>query len=402
MKNKGVLVLCTVIITGFLLCTFAITMCAFWDTKTISKKENRRLAENPEFTISRWFNGKYSLELSSFLNDHICGRNEILDMASDYQGLLKQTQSMEIRGNNSDNGDANISDTLILDDRILMLNISNSEYNEKFVKNANKIYKSLPKGIEKYLVLSPSRVEFEEKQFKKYSYDQKKSISYIYQKISNDVTKIDTYTYVEAATKAYDLNKLYFRTDHHWTHLCSAYAANAILQTMGFSMKNPENYNMKSYGGFYGYMYAFNNMTDEDGYVPDNLDVYDIGMDVPEEVHTYDDNGNPVVLNEFVTDPSRAGYYTFVRGSYSHIIIDGKNEGGKNLLMINDSYANTLATWLTEDYDTIVMVDPRYYKGGKKEFDEMLKDYDIDQFMICLCDPSTQMAVAGELENFTK
>ncbi len=402
MKNKGVLVLCTVIITGFLLCTFVITMYAFWDTKTISEKENRRLSEKPELTVAGWFDGKYTLELSSFLNDHIGGRNEILDMASGYQSLLKQSQNMEIRGNNADNGNADMSDNLILNDRILMLNIKNREYNEKFVKNANKIYKSLPKGIEKYLVLSPSRIEFEEEQYKKYSDSQKKSIAYLYQKISNDVTKIDTYTYVESATKSYDLNELYFRTDHHWTHLCSAYAANAILQTMGFKMKNPDDYVKTRYGDFLGYLYAFNNMTEEDGYVPDDLDVYDIGMDVPEEIHTFDENGNSVVINEFVNDPSRAGYYTFVRGSYSHVIIDGKKEGGKNLLMLNDSYANTLVTWLTEDYDTIVMIDPRYYKGGKKEFEALLKENDINQFMICLCDVSTQVALAGELENFTK
>ena len=45
-------------------------------------------------------------------------------------------------------------------------------------------------------------------------------------------------------------------------------------------------------------------------------------------------------------------------------MIKGGCDNGKTLLIIKDSFANSLAPLLTADYETIIMLDLRYFTGS--------------------------------------
>lgn len=47
-------------------------------------------------------------------------------------------------------------------------------------------------------------------------------------------------------------------------------------------------------------------------------------------------------------------------------VIKGGAQNGKTLLVIKDSFANSLAPFLTADYENILMLDLRYFNGSVK------------------------------------
>ena len=67
---------------------------------------------------------------------------------------------------------------------------------------------------------------------------------------------------------------------------------------------------------------------------------------------------------------------------------DNPEAAGKGkLLVIRDSYANCLGTFLANSYETVVLVDLRYYKLAvsellaQEEFDDILVCYSLGNFM---------------------
>ena len=72
-------------------------------------------------------------------------------------------------------------------------------------------------------------------------------------------------------------------------------------------------------------------------------------------------------------------YMVFLGGNYPLIRITTPGRNNRKLLIIKDSYANTLVPFLLEHYDEIYMVDPRYYTDS---IEKLVRDEHIDNIMI--------------------
>ena len=60
-------------------------------------------------------------------------------------------------------------------------------------------------------------------------------------------------------------------------------------------------------------------------------------------------------------------YKVFFGGNYGQTNITGGCDNGKTLLIIKDSFANSLAPFLTADFENIIMLDMRYYMGSARQ-----------------------------------
>ena len=81
-------------------------------------------------------------------------------------------------------------------------------------------------------------------------------------------------------------------------------------------------------------------------------------------------------------------YTVYLDGNHSMVRIENPDNAGKGkLLVIRDSYANCLGCFLAESYETVVLVDLRYYKNPVSElyaqegFDDVLISYSLSNFM---------------------
>ena len=81
-------------------------------------------------------------------------------------------------------------------------------------------------------------------------------------------------------------------------------------------------------------------------------------------------------------------YTVFLDGNHSLVRIDNPEKAGSGkLLVIRDSYANCLGTFLANSYESVVLVDLRYYKKpvsellAAEEFADVLVCYSIGNFL---------------------
>lgn len=63
-------------------------------------------------------------------------------------------------------------------------------------------------------------------------------------------------------------------------------------------------------------------------------------------------------------------YAVFFGGNYGQVTIRTPAGTGRNLLIVKDSFANSMVPYLLEDYDTITMVDLRYFRGSLESLKE--------------------------------
>ena len=75
-------------------------------------------------------------------------------------------------------------------------------------------------------------------------------------------------------------------------------------------------------------------------------------------------DGKESVLYDMAAKNEKDKYKVFFGGNYGQVVIKGGCDNGKTLLIIKDSFANSLAPFLTADYETIIMLDLRYSTGS--------------------------------------
>ena len=125
-----------------------------------------------------------------------------------------------------------------------------------------------------------------------------------------------------------------------------------------------------------------------ENYDPDPLVYYlrNDGVNCPETVYLKDENTGAIQpVNDTVINEYRGGYYTYIyKSQFAYTVVDGTGPEGTTLTMVTDSYGLALSTWLTDAYDTIVIVDPRYYTGADENFLQLLVKYNTTDFLLAL------------------
>ena len=81
-------------------------------------------------------------------------------------------------------------------------------------------------------------------------------------------------------------------------------------------------------------------------------------------------------------------YIYYFGGNYSSVVVNTDAKTDKKLLIIKDSYANSIVPYLCKDYKMIIMVDPRYISSGVTGYipegvnpDDVLIVYNEEKFM---------------------
>lgn len=94
---------------------------------------------------------------------------------------------------------------------------------------------------------------------------------------------------------------------------------------------------------------------------------------------------------------TRDKYALFFGGNHAQVKISTPTETNHTLLVLKDSYANSLVSFLAPHYRKIIMVDPRYYYGNLEELiqvenvQEVLYLYNANTFF---ADTSLELALS--------
>lgn len=191
---------------------------------------------------------------------------------------------------------------------------------------------------------------------------QNDALNYINSSLENsEVIPVPVYDILSQHKNEY----IYFNTDHHWTALGAYYAYTAFAQAKGITPHPLSSFKTMQFDGFIGSLYSSNgNLIPALQSNPDTITAYvPMGTNT---IHVTQKDGTQYNWN-IVHDVSgyAAGlkYSTFSAGDNPYSYIENPSiTDGSSCLVVKESYANAFIPFLVDHYQTIHIVDYRYYK----------------------------------------
>ena len=165
-------------------------------------------------------------------------------------------------------------------------------------------------------------------------------IEYAYENTS--VNTIDLHGVLRAHADEY----IYYRTDHHWTTLGAYYGYAELAKAMGFEASPLSSYNPRRVSdSFYGTIYSSSGFS---WVSPDSIDAFVDGDGV--EITNYP-SGAPVagMLYDESFLEKKDKYSFFLGGNTPLLQISTDNGTAPSLLIIRDSYMDSLTPFLLEN-----------------------------------------------------
>ena len=173
---------------------------------------------------------------------------------------------------------------------------------------------------------------------------------------------------------------IYFRTDHHWTALGAYYAYVQFCTAKGITPHNLSDYEVSQFPGFLGSFYNDGGKPDAMKNDPDTVNAYHPVSATASMKYGDNENstltGGQVILDESTASASLK-YGTFIMGDNPFTVIENPEvSNGESCIVVKESFGNAFVPFLVDHYQTVYVVDYRYYSGSVTQLarDKGVKD----------------------------
>lgn len=329
--------------------------------KEKSVQENRMLATKPKFRLSSLISGDYDEKFEAYMDDQFVGR--------DMWRKLKVTVD-RICGSRLENG-VYIGRNGQLLEQIEVADENHLAANIKAIKSFSESQKKIP--VRMMLVPDAANVLNHSLPALAKPEDQTQMFSMVRKDLGDSVEWID----VSTELNKHKTEKIYYKTDHHWTTLGAFYAFQATAPSLGIEGDLSGKYVSHAVSNSFNGMLASKsgvNLGEKE-----QIDIY-----VPTEEDTdliidYVDEGKrSTSLYDSSKLKEKDQYTVFLGGNSSLLDIRTVSTSTKRLLLVKDSFANSFIPFLTPYYKEIVVVDPRYYSGT---INDLMDSYRISEVL---------------------
>ena len=349
--------------------------------RTFSEVENRNLEQLPAvdfgtpeklFRDGNFFNGQFMRDFETYTTDQFIGRDAWVDLKARTERALGKKENNNVYF--ADN------DTLItrFDQPAADRVTENLNYVNKFVENVDipVVFSLIPTQACIWADRLPEGAP-------------NASQTDLMTQAQGAVTGA-TWADVYTPLMEHKDEDIFYRTDHHWTSLGAYYGYTGLASALGYTPVPLTDYTPTVRSTeFYGTVFSSSGVR---WVSPDTITTYvpDDGITVVS--HTYDNSGNPVeeqralYVESFLSVKDK--YSMFLGGNQSlGVVTNTNNPDGPKLLIIRDSYADSLVPFLTAHYSEIHLIDPRYYHLSVKDYvaqngiDQALVLYSVPNFV---------------------
>lgn len=342
-NNRGASLFLLLALGGLLLLSMPLLFLV-GEKETYSEIENRTLADAPEFTLSAVLSGRYEEDMEEYLADQFPFRAQWVQLKGVAERLLGKQESNNV---------------ILASDGYLIQRFSGcTETHYTARMDAITAFTARHPELQHYLLAAPTAVTTlaDKLPFGAVGTEEADFL----ERIETDaaaagVTVVDARETLAEAAKT---EQVYYRTDHHWT-TAGAYAAYLRFAEAADLAGQETAYTPTLLSdSFSGTLTASSGFRMEE---TDDLYLYLPAEDV-DYIVTYGDTGEKSA-SLYVPEQLdvRDQYTVFFGGNHPLVTIETAANTGRVLLLLKDSYANCFVPFLLGDYDTILMVDPRYY-----------------------------------------
>lgn len=313
--------------------------------KEISEAENRYLEQLPKFSISNLFNGIYINSIENYINDQFPNRDVFVGMKTNFDILL---------GKKYHNGVYKGKDGYLLE------KFKRAEDTEKIIEKINS-FKSKLNDINVMTMLIPTSIEILKDKLPNNvdSLSQKEYIEYLYSVLNTN--NIDVY---KELLSNKDMHELYYKLDHHWTIYGAYYGYKSYMKYNNLGYHSIEDYTYSKVstsftGTLYSKSHIYNLLADT---------IYSLDINYKYKVNYVFSNKKTDTVYDKDYLKTKDKYSYFLSSNHPLVTIENELVKDKKLLIIKDSYANSLVPYLIEYYSEIHIIDPRFYKASISEY----------------------------------
>ena len=389
---------------------------------TYSESERRKLKTTPLMTFSALVDGSFFSDYSGYFADTFPGREDLMVRNRSlngfyyFGGLGDQENAsliLDFSSNGASQGEAlgesrpaptgptetepekeetqppleaeQLGSVLLVGDSAFDVPTANAQRIVEYAAAVTAIADALGDEVQTYVMPVPNSAEFyTPEEYHSGSNSQAAMFTQCREALGETVTYVDAYGALEDHQDEY----LYFRTDHHWTHLGAYYAYTAFCRAAGLTPDALTEFQEGQWEDFVGSMYTYAANYPQAQILRDNPDTVHYWKPyVDYSCYYYSDttlaDPYPVGVINFIGEQVDNKYLTFMAGDHPVTVVETEAEGPA-ILVVKESYGNAFISWLTGHYSKIILIDPREYFRDNDDIDlaDFAREQGVDQCLI--------------------
>lgn len=328
--------------------------------RTYSPVEKRELQTRPEISITKVLDGRFQKKYESYLRDQFPGRDHWVSFQTDMELFMGKNE---------------IHNVYIGKNHYLLEHYTEKEFDpQQISKNLQALEKFVGKAKQNadvHVMMVPTKSWILREKLPAFAPHYKEQR--FYDALQQKLEKEDVLISVEPVLDAHKEEEIYYRTDHHWTTLGAWYAYEQYTKAVGGDLQRAQG--KKKFRciskDFYGTTYAKINYARQ----ADKIEIYE-PADKLRVVYNMGEKKTKTLYDvSFLKTADQ--YSVFTGGNQAVLQITGGIKNGKTLLLIKDSFANSILPFLAEDYEKLVVVDLRQLNVSGDRLLEMFSPTDI-------------------------
>lgn len=330
--------------------------------KKESEMENRALESRPSFNMATIMSGDFMEQWETYLSDQFVGRNmwRSIKVGLDRLGGSRIENGIYIGKGGQLMEDIEVPEEDRLNDNLAAI--------ESFIQNYEDIPVTMMLVPDAACILSDRLPAFAQVE------DQRQMFSMVERNLGDSVNWIDAVSILNK----HKSEKIYYKTDHHWTTQGAFYVFQEAAQTLGIEGDVSDNFVSYTVTDSFNGVLASTSGVGLDE--KEEIDIYAPTEGDDDLVVNYVDEGRKTTsLYDSSKLETRDKYGVFLGGNTSVIDIRTVSTSQKRLLLVKDSFADCFIPFLAPYYREIVVVDPRYYSGTLAD---IMDSYRISDVMI--------------------
>lgn len=341
------------------------TQAAFWvlPRRSFSENEKRVLAQKPVISAESIADGSLFQDVEQYLSDHFPGRDGWVGA----HAYLEQAEGRGAVRSIVSGTDGWLFPAPLSDDRQILQD--NMQAITAFAQ---------AQSVPVYLMAVPTAgaVVEDKLPFLHLDYPDADMLEQARRMAGDSLHWLDV---MGAFSTAEERDKLYYRTDHHWTTEGAYRAYRLLMQEMRAPAVARDLFSVERVSDFYGTSYSKSGLWLTP---PDEIELW-TDPDLKTVTSVHDGNRRePVVqqgmlFRDYLDQADK--YPVLLSGNHARIHIETNTESGKRLLVVKDSYAHALAPFLAEEYRTIDLIDLRYFK--RQTVSDWMQEHPVDEVL---------------------